>query len=210
MPRKDETKDREYYMNECFRLRNRLKNAQQKNRELKKHAKETSIAGVESLKRQNKTLLKDMNKQQETIIHLRNKLQLQTNKQQQHRKHAKIYKAILDTFTLKNKKVFHDYFEKELREDCIRLPISTILQDLNYAFAFVKFFEMHVFDYVVNRQNPDDKTEADTVKLIADCKEFTTHIITDYIFKEELDIKGVKREFQTWVAPYLDPSEMGS
>ena len=67
------------------------------------------------------------------------------------------------------------------KEDKSRLSFRTVLLDLEYLFLFQKLFEMHVFDYIVDRQNPDNKTEQDTKELIKECKNYTTKILQSFL-----------------------------
>ena len=57
MPKKDETKDREYYLNECCRLRSRLKNAENNKFESKYYALRNQIKTkdkeIDKIKKQN-------------------------------------------------------------------------------------------------------------------------------------------------------------
>ena len=127
------------------------------------------------------------------------------NKQLSYKLETNTYKEIVNTLVTKNKSIFAGYLETIDKPDEARISFATIMLDLEYIFSFVKLFEMHVFDYIVDRQDPTDKTEADNVKLIAICKQFTTDTIKRNVFNPGLDIKRFKQHFKGWSMIYLEP-----
>lgn len=192
-------------MDLCYRLRSELKKHEnvkqpqtlQKSFEKEKKQLENK---VETLKEKNKAYKQEI-------------LQLKTDNQSkelkitqfkaQQKKQIETYEEILKTFTIKNKKVFDKYLLE--KDDDIRISTSTIMLDFEYMFVFQKLFEMHVFDFIVDRQNPTDKTEADTNMLIYLCKEWSSAITKRYIFNQGLDVRELKKQFRSFVNPYIEP-----
>lgn len=245
MAKKDEEKTREYYMEECCKLRSRLRNCETRKFENMYYALKRELAQLKQTTQENDSMTKEgtqHNKKEKDLTNpikelknsfqkekkqLENKVetlkeknkaykqeifQLKANNQTlelkltqfkaQQKKQIETYEEILKTFTIKNKKVFDKYLLE--KDDDIRISTSTIMLDFEYMFVFQKLFEMHVFDYIVDRQNPTDKTEADTNMLIYLCKEWSSAITKRYIFNRGLDVRELKKQFRSFVNPYIE------
>lgn len=118
------------------------------------------------------------------------------------------YQQNLDLLLKKNKRLFNYFSHKEMNklfeEDKVRISFATVLLDLEIIHIFKRLFEMHVFDYIVDRQNPDNKTEAYTQTLISICKRFTDCVIDDQIHKEMLSPQKFKIEFNNFINQYIE------
>ncbi len=112
---------------------------------------------------------------------------------------------IINVFLNSNKRLFNVSFNKLIqKEDKSRLSFRTVLLDLEYLFLFQKLFEMHVFDYIVDRQNPDNKTEQDTKELIKECKNYTTKILQSFCCNDKLNILQFKESFYNFVKQFKE------
>ena len=116
-----------------------------------------------------------------------------------------ILKEALKTLTTKNKKVFYKYFDKlQVQEDGVRISFATVLLDFEFMFIFQKLFEMHVFDYIVDRQDPDNKTDADTKQLIRVCKIWTDEIIKNTMCQLSFNPAKFKQAFKLFTREYVE------
>lgn len=221
-------KTRQYYMDECCRLKYRLKKLQE--------TKQQST-GIIELKRQIENLKRNLKKKQkiiddlrdiidkepkpqpvklEKITDLKNEIQRLKLKESNISKFAidntklslenETLKEALKVITTKNKRLYNaDKLEYILNTtDRHRLSFATVLYTFEYMFIFQKLFEMYVFDYIVDRQNPDNKTDYDTKALISVCKEWTSQIISNQIPHPTLNIVKFKKAFKLFVTPYLE------
>ena len=112
---------------------------------------------------------------------------------------------IINVFLNSNKRLFNVSFNKLIqKEDKSRLSFRTVLLDLEYLFLFQKLFEMHVFDYIVDRQNPDNKTEQDTKELIKECKNYTTKLLQSFCCNDKLNILQFKESFYNFVKQFKE------
>lgn len=112
---------------------------------------------------------------------------------------------IINVFLNSNKRLFNVSFNKLIqKEDKSRLSFHTVLLDLEYLFLFQKLFEMHVFDYIVDRQNPDNKTEQDTKELIKECKNYTTKLLQSFCCNDKLNILQFKESFYNFVKQFKE------
>lgn len=118
-------------------------------------------------------------------------------------------KDTLKTLVTKNKRVLGTYYHKaQEQEDGWRISFATVLLDFEFMFIFQKLFEMHVFDYIVDRQNPDNKTEYDTKQLVQTCKEWTDEIIKNQIYHITLKPDEFKKAFKTFTQNHVEPAWM--
>ena len=229
----EEEKDKQYYMDLCYRLRSKLKNSEGKKfeqevytlrRKLKTYdeQKEKEIAKlknklekyktisqsgknisqtIDKLKDKNKSLKLELNKSKDKINMLESKLKSQ-DLETKNKLYS--YQDMIDLAIKKNKRVIgKDIYELAEHEDKARITLKTIMFDLENAFIFQKLFEMHIYDYIVDRQNPDNKTEEDTKNLIFICKQFTNNILRNQIYKTSLDIGMFKEIFKHFVSNYV-------
>ena len=113
-------------------------------------------------------------------------------------------KDTLKMLVHKNKRVLGKYFEKIDKEDKARISFTTVLLDCEYMFFFQKLFEMHTFDYIIDRQNPDDKTDLQTRQLYIDCKDFTTNLIKAMCYRTSLDVQDFKRSFKLFTSDFVE------
>lgn len=230
----EEEKDKQYYMDLCYKLRSKLKNSEGKKfeqevytlrRKLKTYdeQKEKEIAKlknklekykiisqsgknisqtIDKLKDKNKSLKLELNKSKDKINMLESKLKSQ-DLETKNKLHS--YQDMIDLAIKKNKRVIgKDIYELAEHEDKARITLKTIMFDLENAFIFQKLFEMHIYDYIVDRQNPDNKTEEDTKNLIFICKQFTNNILRNQIYKTSLDIGMFKEIFKHFVSNYVE------
>lgn len=230
----EEEKDKQYYMDLCYRLRSKLKNSEGKKfeqevytlrRKLKTYdeQKEKEIAKlknklekykiisqsgknisqtIDKLKDKNKSLKLELNKSKDKINMLESKLKSQ-DLETKNKLYS--YQDMIDLAIKKNKRVIgKDIYELAEHEDKARITLKTIMFDLENAFIFQKLFEMHIYDYIVDRQNPDNKTEEDTKNLIFICKQFTNNILRNQIYKTSLDIGMFKEIFKHFVSNYVE------
>lgn len=233
MEGKIEHKDRQYYMDECYRLRSELKkcreqlaltkkiplDTQEAFKNLQNHLKEKQQT-INKLKTKLCVLKqnKPTSKQKETINKLREEnLKLSIDNKSLRKNISTIIdttklklenetlQTCLQTLTTKNKAVFKNYYDKAiLQPDDIQISIGTVILDFEYTFIFQKLFEMHLFDFIVDKQDPDNKTIEDTRNLISICKTFSTSLIKNQIYKPTMNVKEVKDSIRKFVKPYIE------
>lgn len=58
-------------------------------------------------------------------------------------------------------------------KDQDKISMNTLLLDLTNVFLSFKLFDMHLFDYIVARQDPDEKTDKDTACLVTWCSVYS-------------------------------------
>ena len=216
---KIEHKDRQYYMDECYRLRNELKKCREQLALTKKIPLDTQEA-FKNLQNQLKEKQQTINKlktklcvlkqnrptikQKETINKLREEnLKLSIDNKSLRKNISTIIdttklklenetlQICLQTLTTKNKAVFKNYYDK-------------VILDFEYTFIFQKLFEMHLFDFIVDKQDPDNKTIEDTRNLISICKTFSTSLIKNQIYKPTMNVKEIKDSIRKFVKPYIE------
>lgn len=118
-----------------------------------------------------------------------------------------ILKEQLNMFLKKNKRIwkYDKNYEKILNnKDQSKISFATVLFAFEYAFLFQKLFEMFVYDFIVDKQDPDTKTDEDDKKLIQICKNWTSEIIRNQTYKTSLNVKGFKVAFRLFTGPYLE------
>ena len=119
---------------------------------------------------------------------------------------SKLKEALL-IFDTKNKRLFTHLkvFEEILTtEDKFRISKYTVLLALEYMIFYKKVFEMYVFDYIVDRQNPDNKTDKDTEILIKTCKIWTNSIISETIENPNFNPKMFIKKFNDFTSKYVE------
>ena len=117
-----------------------------------------------------------------------------------------ILREQLVTFMKKNKRVWSkvNYENVIMNEDKSKISFATVLLTFEYMFFYQKLFEMHVYDYIVDKQNPDNKTDEDDKKLIKICKEWSTKITINQAYRMTLKVEDFKKAFKTFVKPYIE------
>ncbi len=114
-------------------------------------------------------------------------------------------KESICTIVTKNKKVFRQYFDKLAQEEQgWRCSFGQVATDIEYMHIFQKMFEMHVFDYIVDRQDPTDKTDNDTNALITRCRNWSLNMSQNAIQAIGFDIKQFKKDFKEFTDPQID------
>ena len=220
-------KSREDYQNECYRLTFQLKKARDKLKQLTD--KNLSEKDKNILEEKNKTIsslnanllyyknkensqkeeisvLKQQNAKYERIVNIDyKKLKIENKKLVAE---LKVFKDFFKTFTTRNKQVFGSYFNKLAENDKVRISMGTVILDLEYMFSFQKLFEMHVYDYIVDRQDPDNKTNQDNVNLIIACKDFTNIVFKSMAYQTTLNVPMFKRAFLNFIKDFYEPDFM--
>ena len=133
------------------------------------------------------------------------KLKLENNKLF---KENQIQKNTLTAFFARCSVSLASFSALEIPEKKIRLPFNNVFVALEYMLLFQKLFEMYVFDYIIDRQNPDNKTEEDTKALIINCKAYTDKIIHNLTYSRGIDTKAFKKSFKEFAKRYVDEEEM--
>lgn len=119
-----------------------------------------------------------------------------------------ICKDIVNTLIEKSvKAVGKDFGELAQRKDIARTNFKTILFDLEAVFLFQKLFEMHTFDYIVDRQNVDDFTAQQNTNLICECKSFTNALLFNLTLTPALNIRKFKSCFKGFVKEFVTDDE---
>ena len=255
----EEEKDKQYYMDLCYRLRSKLKNSEGRKFEqevyalrrklkeydekkakefemLKSKLKEYQELVKDTKKKEYQELAKDTKQQDKTVYQTNTYQQKQSHELKEKNKNLKIeidrvskensrlksemleiknkfntYQDMIKLAINKNKRVLRkDIYELAEHEDKSRVSAFTIMFDIENAFIFQKLFEMHIYDYIVDRQNPENKTEEDTKNLIFICKQFTNNILRNQIYQLNLDIGKFKNTFKHFVSNYIEPKYMGT
>ena len=112
---------------------------------------------------------------------------------------------LIKTMIKHNKRLTRkDYGELAEKEDKVRLSFDSVLLFYESTFVFQKLFEMSVFDYIVDRQKPENKTEEDTQNLISSCRHFTNTFLMNNIFTLKLDIFNFKKRFKEFIKNHIE------
>lgn len=226
MARRVEEKDRQYYMDECYRLRYELKALREKsasdkqnvssaNYEEKLQEKSKKIQSLRTelcrLKKEQSKKKKEYKEEIERFTRenevLKKMTLFDTNCRDMVKKLSlenTNLKEALKMLVHKNKRVLGQYFERIDREDKVRVSFATVLLDFEYMFFFQKLFEMHTFDYIIDRQDPDDKTDLQTKQLYMNCKDFTTNLIKSICYRTGIDVQSFKRSFKTFTDDFIE------
>lgn len=243
----EEEKDKQYYMDLCYRLRSKLKNSEGRKFEQEVYALRRKLKEYDEKKAKEFEMLKNKLKEYQELAKdtkQQDKTVYQTNAYQQKQMHElkeknknfiieidrvskensrlksemleiknkfNTYQDMIKLAINKNKRVLRkDIYELAEHEDKSRISAFTIMFDIENAFIFQKLFEMHIYDYIVDRQNPENKTEEDTKNLIFICKQFTNNILRNQIYQLNLDIGKFKNSFKYFVSNYIEPKYMGT
>lgn len=161
----------------------------------------------------NKTLrynLKELEKEYETIKEKINKSkQISFENIKLRESNASLFN-MLEAVTKENKRLYgrekrFDDIKKTM--DGWRISIHTIYTTFEYVFIYQKLFEMFIFDFIVDRQNPDNKTEKDTEELVKICKSWTNEILTNQIPRQKLNMREFRQAFNTFTNEYVEHME---
>lgn len=188
--------DYEQILEENKKLKARNYHLEQVFKQAKENKKTKSKEIIEKLRRENSQLKNELKKFNKTEI-AKLKYELKTSQD------------ALKLLEFRNKRIFGIYYEKiALPEDTHRLTFATVLLDYELMFTFQKYFEMHVFDYLVDRQSPEDKTERDTIELIKICKDWTSQVIINSTTKLSPTPEVFKQAFKQFTKPYIEEKYM--
>lgn len=183
------TKTIEQYNRENIVLKHYLKEAREKNIIINKNLKSKSKE------------LEEVRERFKTVNNQLKRLKKETDFDIAHLKDA------LNNFNDRNKRLYRRMwiFDKILTsEDGFRISNHTVLLSFEYMLFYQKLFEMFVFDYIVDRQDPDNKTDEDTGELIKDCKQWTTEIIANQIYNTNFNPKVFMQKFRNFVSKYTE------
>lgn len=236
MPKKDGLKTREYYMEECCRLRSKLKNCESRKFEnevykLRKQLKELREGIKEDAKNNEKTvkyrdlkhkleeeqakndrllsLVKDLKTQ---LLNIDKKYQIIISgvekKYKNEMKKEKFLKSSLSELksfvTERLSRSFGMEYDKILNfQDSCKISTKTIFLDLINIFLSLKLFEMHLSDYIIDRQNPDEKTEYDTILLFKQSHDFSIRVFDKLKFENEIDLKKYAKMIKAFIQNFL-------
>jgi len=221
MAKKNEEKTREYYMAECDRLRNKLKNCENRKFENEVYSLRRQVKALKEERDRNYIPLPKTNTEKVSKASIKKETYFQLKKQyneeiaktsrlssivhklQTERLNIdKYYKTIIDeierSYKIDTKRVefletslveIDEFLKKRLTnafnmeyknillfEDQDKISMKTLLLDLVNVFLSLKLFEMHLFDYIIARQDPDEKTEYDTIILIKQCAAYSKEL----------------------------------
>lgn len=194
-----EEKTTEVYKNLQERLEMALKRYRAKNTEINQLKKRINK------KNENIKALKSELKKQKAETDLLSRInRLKTDKAKL-KLELETYKTILDNLIIQNRRVLGSYFRKTKGiPDEMRTSFTTVLLDFEYMFNFQKLFEMHVYDYIVDRQDPDTKTDLDDRILIYACKKFSNEVINELQSYTNIDVEAFKKKFKDFAKSYTE------
>lgn len=159
---------------------------------------------LEERLKQLKAIEKEIEIKTDKIKALKQTIKLQKNEMLKLKLYINSYKESLKLLVFKNKQIFRKYFDKIAEEDELKTSFNTIIIDFEYISVFMKLFEMHIFDYIVERQDPDNKTEQDTTNLIIDCKDYSMKMIKSLLYCSNVDIVKCKKSLRDFVNQYVE------
>ena len=116
----------------------------------------------------------------------------------------KVLKNALELLTIKNFRVFRGYFKTLEKPDTWNCSFSTVLLDIELMFIFHKLFQLHIFDYIVNRQNPFNKTDKDTIFLAKLCNTWANNIAVNVIHEQDFSPVEFKSKFKRFTSHHVE------
>ena len=173
-----------------------------KNSKLKEELK--FLREQENLQSKYEILCKSVEKLKQEKVELQNKIYKQFSDNQKMKIDLNTYKENLKLMITKNKRIFGHYFEKLGEVDEFKISTSAIILDFEYVIAFQKFLEMHIYDYIVDRQYSVSKTEEENQNLIQICKEFTNKVFKNDIYKTSVGVETFKKDFLEFSSKFIE------
>lgn len=162
---------------------------------------------------------KDITKLNKKLTDLTSSLKIKENKVLNNQKiidkltiENNTYRQAMSALVHKNKDIFKKYFNKLSEEDDLNVSGATVLLDFEYMIVFKKLFEMHIFDYIVDRQllrrATSKEIEEENIKLISECKKFADTVIQNELLKTKIGVNEFWKDFKQFASQYIEENKI--
>lgn len=150
----------------------------------------------EKLKNANERLEKKFAKEQEKI---KDELQLVKNQNAILKNKNNDLQSLINIFEKQNKKFFRHYYSKrcKMQDNALCIKLFDVCLDFEYMFYFMKLFEMHIADFMIDYFYSFRLVEAlnDFIlqRLFADCHSFTNELVKNQTIQTFLKVEQLKQ-----------------